>query len=79
MYPKLLTSTCRPSAGMEKQQKLTFPEATERFWVIDARGLITEARQKLPEHVAAFARRGDSEVAYEGQSLIDVIKRVSII
>jgi hypothetical protein len=48
--------------------------AAANFWVLDAHGLITQARPGMNQLVSHFARR-DAE-SQEGESLVSVIKRV---
>jgi len=55
-------------------QGLTEAQAADHFWILDASGLITKARQGLTAVVEPFARLGEAD----GESLIDVVKRVSI-
>lgn len=61
------------AAGMEKAG-LSFYQATQQFWVLDNKGLITSARHdSLQAHVRPFAR---PEQNTEGEGILDVIKRV---
>lgn len=53
---------------------LTEEQAQERFYILDAEGLITVHRKNLDINVAPFARR-DAE-SKDGERLVDVIKRV---
>jgi len=57
--------------GMMKHG-LTEAQAADHFWILDASGLITKARQGLTAVVEPFARLGEAD----GESLIDVVKRV---
>lgn len=47
--------------------------ANDQFWVIDAAGLVTEARPDLPRHVKPFAR---DEREHEGKRLLEVVRMV---
>jgi malate dehydrogenase (decarboxylating) len=49
-------------------------QAATHFWVVDAGGLITHERSKLPRHVKPFARWDES--SKEGENLLDLVKRV---
>lgn len=61
--------------GMEKQG-LTHGAACANFWVTDRDGLVTSARRGLPPHVQPFARGGDEAGRFEGEPLLDTIRRV---
>ncbi len=56
-------------------QGLTEAQARERFWILDADGLITKSRQGLTAVVEPFARLGETD----GEGLLDVVKRVGSI
>lgn len=51
-------------------------DAATNFWVIDAEGLITQNRPHLPDYVARFARPVGDNTAQEGDSLLDVVRKV---
>jgi malate dehydrogenase (decarboxylating) len=53
------------------------PEAAHRnFHILDAAGLITSKRAGLADHVKPFARPAAADGGYEGQGLLDVVRRV---
>lgn len=58
-------------------QGLEFEEAAKRFWILDANGLITKHRpaEQLSDVQRPFAAIGEDDK--EGESLLDVVKRVS--
>lgn len=59
-------------------QGLTPEEARARFWILDANGLMTKRREHLTHTQEAFARSTIDPSDQEGESLINVIKRVSL-
>ena len=53
---------------------LSAEEAASRFYIHDHCGLITAARDGLPDHVKPFARKdGESK---EGESFVEVLRKV---
>ncbi len=59
------------------RQGLDFEDAAKRFWILDKDGLITRKRpdEELTDVTRPFAAIGEDDV--EGESLLDVVKRVS--
>ncbi|GAX78923.1 hypothetical protein CEUSTIGMA_g6362.t1 [Chlamydomonas eustigma] len=61
------------SMGMQTQG-VSEEVANSNFWLCDHQGLVSQARNDdLADHVKPFARK---ETQFEGQGLLDVIKRV---
>ena len=65
--------TAMIAKGMVKHGFAT-EQAAERFWIVDADGLVTHTRPHLMPHVKLFAR-WDQDSA-EGEALLDVVARV---
>jgi hypothetical protein len=59
------------------RQGLDFEDAAKRFWILDKNGLITRKRpdEELTDVTRPFAAIGEDDI--EGESLLDVVKRVS--
>lgn len=55
---------------------LSGEEASANFWVVDDRGMISSSRSGIQEHVQVFARVQEEEKQHDGDSLLDVVKRV---
>lgn len=58
-------------------QGLTPDEARARFWILDAGGLMTKRRDSLSHTQECFARSTTDPADQEGESLINVVRRVS--
>ena len=65
----------RCAAGMIKHGH-SAEEAVRRFWILDAGGLITDARGSIPDNVKPYARPADEGQAKEGDSLLAVVTEV---
>ena len=51
-------------------------QASGNFWVLDEQGLVTAARSNLQKHVRVFARVQEHELKHDGDSLLEVVRRV---
>lgn len=59
-------------------QGITYDEAMDNFWILDAKGLITIKRDTpLSDSVKSFARKTQEDV--EGEALVDTVRRVLIL
>lgn len=47
-----------------------------RFWILDAGGLITDARGSIPDNVKPYARPADEGQTKEGDGLLAVVTEV---
>jgi len=63
-------------AEASRKHGATAAEAASRFWVLDARGLVTRARGDLSPTVAPFARPAGGDDS-EGEPLASVVARVA--
>ena len=55
---------------------LSGEQASAKFWVLDQGGLMTTSRAGIKDHVRVFARVEEEEQKHDGDSLVDVIRRV---
>ncbi|CAJ1948852.1 unnamed protein product [Sphenostylis stenocarpa] len=66
-------------ARMLGNNKVAFESAKSQFWVVDAKGLITEGRENIDPDALPFARNlkeTDRQGLREGASLAEVVKQV---
>ena len=66
-------------AAIEKQGKAE-GSACKNFWIVDAKGLITDERPALSNVVKPFARAtGGDSCDVDREQLLEVVKRVCIL
>ena len=63
------------AAGMIKHG-LSAEEAVRKFWILDAGGLITDARGSIPDNVKPYARPANEGQTKEGDGLLAVVAEV---
>ncbi|GAB2224331.1 hypothetical protein Droror1_Dr00005085 [Drosera rotundifolia] len=75
----VLNTARKTMARMLGDSESAFESARSEFWVVDAKGLITEERDSIDEDARPFARR-TSEISRqglrEGASLVEVVQHV---
>ena len=74
--PRMLRLLTACAAAIEKQGA-DEGSACKNFWIVDAKGLITDERPALSDVVQPFARcTGDGGCDVDREQLLDVVKRV---
>ncbi|KAL9255761.1 NAD-dependent malic enzyme 62 kDa isoform, mitochondrial-like protein [Drosera capensis] len=75
----VLNTARKTMARMLGDSESAFESARSQFWVVDAKGLITEERDSIDEDARPFARKA-SEISRqglrEGASLVEVVQQV---
>ncbi|KAI4353068.1 hypothetical protein L6164_002045 [Bauhinia variegata] len=75
----VLNAARKTMARMLGNNERAFESAKSQFWVVDAKGLITEAREDIDPDAQPFARNVkeiDRQGLREGASLVEVVKQV---
>ncbi|GLT92871.1 hypothetical protein SLE2022_106830 [Rubroshorea leprosula] len=75
----VLNAARKTMARMLGDTETAFDSATRQFWVVDAKGLITEAREDIDLDALPFARKlkeVDRQGLREGASLVEVVEQV---
>ncbi|GLT66030.1 hypothetical protein SLA2020_384260 [Shorea laevis] len=75
----VLNAARKTMARMLGDTETAFDSATRQFWVVDAKGLITEAREDIDPDALPFARKlkeVDRQGLHEGASLVEVVEQV---
>ncbi|GKV06251.1 hypothetical protein SLEP1_g18151 [Rubroshorea leprosula] len=75
----VLNAARKTMARMLGDTETAFDSATRQFWVVDAKGLITEAREDIDLDALPFARKlkeVDRQGLHEGASLVEVVEQV---
>ncbi|XP_071720033.1 NAD-dependent malic enzyme, mitochondrial-like [Rutidosis leptorrhynchoides] len=75
----VLNAARKTMARMLGNNDLAFEAAGSQFWVVDAKGLITEERENIDEDAKPFARKTNEierQGLREGASLVDVVREV---
>lgn len=75
----VLNAARKTMARMLGNNAAAFDAASRQFWVVDAQGLITEAREDIDPDARPFARRVkeiDRQGLREGASLVEVVRQV---
>ncbi|KAI5647566.1 hypothetical protein M9H77_33571 [Catharanthus roseus] len=75
----VLNAARKTMARMLGNTEIAFESARSQFWVVDANGLITEARENIDLEARPFARKvneADRQGLKEGASLVDVVRKV---
>ncbi|XP_042003107.1 NAD-dependent malic enzyme 62 kDa isoform, mitochondrial-like [Salvia splendens] len=75
----VLNAARKTMSRMLGDTEIAFESARSQFWVVDANGLITEAREKIDPDARSFARRVkeiERQGLREGASLAEVVRQV---
>ncbi|PIN00341.1 Malate dehydrogenase (decarboxylating) [Handroanthus impetiginosus] len=75
----VLNAARKTMARMLGDTEIAFESARSQFWVVDAHGLITEARENIDPDARPFARRvkeTERQGLTEGAKLLDVVRQV---
>ncbi|PNY14534.1 NADP-dependent malic enzyme [Trifolium pratense] len=75
----VLNAARKTMARMLGNNEVAFQSAKSQFWVVDAKGLITEGRENIDPDALPFARslkEMDRQGLKEGASLAEVVKQV---
>jgi malate dehydrogenase (decarboxylating) len=75
----VLNAARKTMARMLGNNEVAFQSAKSQFWVVDAKGLITEGRENIDPDALPFARslkEMDRQGLREGASLAEVVKQV---
>ncbi|XP_028803816.1 NAD-dependent malic enzyme 62 kDa isoform, mitochondrial isoform X1 [Neltuma alba] len=75
----VLNAARKTMARMLGNNEVAFESAKSQFWVVDAKGLITEERENIDPDAVPFARNvreADRQGLKEGASLVEVVKQV---
>ncbi|XP_071689965.1 NAD-dependent malic enzyme, mitochondrial [Rutidosis leptorrhynchoides] len=75
----VLNAARKTMARMLGNNDLAFEAAGSQFWVVDAKGLVTEERENIEEDAKPFARKTkeiDRQGLREGASLVEVVREV---
>lgn len=75
----VLNAARKTMARMLGNNEAAFESAKSQFWVVDAKGLITEGRENIDPDALPFARNlkeMDRQGLREGASLVEVVKQV---
>ncbi|KAI9080601.1 hypothetical protein K1719_037462 [Acacia pycnantha] len=75
----VLNAARKTMARMLGNNEVAFESAKSQFWVVDAKGLITEERENIDPEALPFARNvreADRQGLREGASLVEVVKQV---
>ncbi|AET01303.1 NADP-dependent malic enzyme [Medicago truncatula] len=75
----VLNAARKTMARMLGNNEVAFQSAKSQFWVVDAKGLITEGRENIDPDALPFARNlkeMDRQGLREGASLAEVVKQV---
>ncbi|XP_027334267.1 NAD-dependent malic enzyme 62 kDa isoform, mitochondrial isoform X3 [Abrus precatorius] len=75
----VLNAARKTMARMLGNNKVAFESAKSQFWVVDAKGLITEGRENIDPDALPFARNLKEmgrQGLREGASLVEVVKQV---
>nr|GMD65172.1 NAD-dependent malic enzyme 62 kDa isoform, mitochondrial [Ipomoea batatas] len=75
----VLNAARKTMARMLGNNEVAFESARSQFWVVDANGLITEARENVDEDARPFARNMkeiERQGLREGASLVEVVRQV---
>ncbi|XP_021615298.1 NAD-dependent malic enzyme 62 kDa isoform, mitochondrial isoform X5 [Manihot esculenta] len=75
----VLNAARKTMARMLGNNESAFESARSQFWVVDAKGLITEERQNIDPEALPFARKikeANRQGLREGASLVEVVREV---
>ncbi|KAK9748601.1 hypothetical protein RND81_02G069200 [Saponaria officinalis] len=75
----VLNAARKTMARMLGNNKSAFESAGRQFWVVDARGLVTEEREDIDPDVRPFARKANEisrQGLKEGANLVEVVQQV---
>lgn len=75
----VLNAARKTMARMLGNTESAFESASRQFWVVDAKGLITDERKDIDPEVRPFARKGNEisrQGLKEGASLVQVVQQV---
>ncbi|TKY68832.1 NAD-dependent malic enzyme 1 [Spatholobus suberectus] len=75
----VLNAARKTMARMLGNNEVAFKSAKSQFWLVDAKGLITEGRENIDPDALPFARNlkeMDRQGLREGASLVEVVKQV---
>nr|XP_025674874.1 NAD-dependent malic enzyme 62 kDa isoform, mitochondrial isoform X2 [Arachis hypogaea] len=75
----VLNAARKTMARMLGNNEIAYESAKSQFWVVDAKGLITEGRENIDPDALPFARNlkeMDRQGLREGASLVEVVKQV---
>ncbi|KAL6498731.1 hypothetical protein OROGR_028278 [Orobanche gracilis] len=75
----VLNAARKTMARMLGDTEIAFESARSQFWVVDANGLITEARENIDPDARPFARKVkeiERQGLTEGANLVDVVRQV---
>ncbi|XP_015947572.1 NAD-dependent malic enzyme 62 kDa isoform, mitochondrial [Arachis duranensis] len=75
----VLNAARKTMARMLGNNEVAYESAKSQFWVVDAKGLITEGRENIDPDALPFARNlkeMDRQGLREGASLVEVVKQV---
>ncbi|XP_075644762.1 NAD-dependent malic enzyme, mitochondrial [Castanea sativa] len=75
----VLNSARKTMARMLGNNEYAFDSAQRQFWVVDAKGLITEERENIDPDALPFARKVNEinrQELREGASLVEVVQKV---
>ncbi|KAL9245220.1 hypothetical protein vseg_018896 [Gypsophila vaccaria] len=75
----VLNAARKTMARMLGNNESAFESASRQFWVVDAKGLVTEEREDIDPDVRPFARKANEisrQGLNEGASLVEVVQQV---
>ncbi|KAH9623431.1 hypothetical protein KSS87_003385 [Heliosperma pusillum] len=75
----VLNAARKTMARMLGNNESAFESASRQFWVVDAKGLVTEDREDIDPDVRPFARKANEisrQGLKEGASLVEVVQQV---